>query len=123
MPKILVVDDEADLRGMIVVALRSRGYETIEAENGIDAYNLAKTQLPQLIISDVTMASGSGFMLWEFLKKDDRTDHIPVILMTGDAQRAGAWGSESELEYIEKPFSIDTLLAFVQRKLGFPLGS
>jgi len=118
MKKILVVDDEEDLRNAIVAALRSRGFETVEAENGIDAYNLAKTTFPDLVISDVMMYTGSGFILREFLKRDDRTSRIPMILMTGHAQGAGAWGAEPEMEYLEKPFSMDELLAFVDKKLG-----
>ena len=118
MKKILVVDDEQDIRSAIVAALKMNGYETLEAENGIDAFNLAKTQLPDLIISDVMMYSGSGFMLREFLMRDDRTVGIPMILMTGHAQKAGAWGHEEEIEYLEKPFSISDLLPVVQKKLN-----
>jgi CheY-like chemotaxis protein len=118
MKKILVVDDEEGLRSAIVAALRARGFDTVEADNGIDAFDLAKTTQPQLIISDVMMYSGSGFMLLEFLKRDDRTSGIPMILMTGHAQGAGAWGAEPEMEYLEKPFAIEELLTFVDKKLG-----
>jgi len=118
MKKILVVDDEEGLRSAIVAALKLRDFETIEAENGIDAYNLAKTTLPDLVISDVMMYTGSGFVLREFLRRDDRTSRIPLILMSGHAQNAGAWGAESDVEYLEKPFSIEELLAIVDKKLG-----
>lgn len=118
MKKILVVDDEEDLRSVITAALRTRGFEVLEADNGIDAYNLAKTMLPSLIISDVMMYTGSGFILHEFLKRDDRTNHIPLVLMTGHAQSAGAWGAEPDVEYLDKPFALDDLLAIVDKKLG-----
>lgn len=118
MKKILVVDDEEDLRRFIAAGLKSRGHEVVEADNGIDAFNLAKTTLPDLIISDVMMYTGSGFMLREFMKRDERTAHIPLILMTGNAQNAGAWGSDAAVEYLDKPFSLDTLFAVVDRIFG-----
>ena len=118
MKKILVVDDEEDLRSAIVAALRLRGFDLFEADNGVDAYNLAKSVLPNLVISDVMMYTGSGFILHEFLKRDERTAHIPLVLMTGHAQGAGAWGSESDVEYIEKPFALDDLFTLVDKKLG-----
>ncbi len=118
MKKVLVVDDEEGIRSAIVAMLKQIGVATIEADNGIDAYNLAKTQHPDLIISDVMMYSGSGFILREFLKRDDRTSGIPMILMTGHAQAAGAWGSDPEIEYIEKPFGIADLMPLVEKKLG-----
>jgi PleD family two-component response regulator len=71
MKKILVIDDEDDLRAMIVKALEREGFETIEADNGSTALTLAKTHQPDLIISDVIMDSGSGFMLQELLRADD----------------------------------------------------
>jgi len=118
MKKILVVDDEEDLRDLVATALRQQGFEVVVADNGIDAYNLAKSTSPDLVISDVMMYTGSGFILHEFLKRDDRTASIPLILMTGNAQTAGAWGSDPEVEYLEKPFPVDDLLAIVEKKLG-----
>ncbi len=118
MKKILVVDDEEGVRTAVVMSLKMQGYEVFEAENGMDAFSLAKTHQPDLNISDVMMYSGSGFILREFLKKDDRTSTIPMILMTGYAQGAGAWRSDPTIEYLEKPFSIDELLPLVEQKLN-----
>lgn len=117
MPRILVVDDEEDIRSAIVVTLKSRGFETVEADNGIDAYNLAKTQNPDVIVSDVMMYSGSGFILHELLKRDERTTAIPLILMTGHAKSAGAWGSDPAIEYLEKPFDPVILLPIIEQKI------
>jgi DNA-binding NtrC family response regulator len=64
------------------------------------------------------MYTGSGFILHEFLERYDRTADIPMILMTGHAQSAGAWGAEQDIEYLEKPFPLEDLLAIVNRKLG-----
>lgn len=118
MKKILVVDDEDDLRAMIAKALQREGFETLEADNGSSALTLAKNHKPDLIISDVVMDSGSGFMLQELLRGDTDTAAIPLILMTGQAKHVGAWESDYEVGYLSKPFGVLELLAAVARKLS-----
>ena len=118
MKRILVVDDEDALRALVIAVLKQHGFETIEASNGIEAVDLATKNLPDLIISDVMMDSGSGFMLQELLKENPKTVSIPMILMTGLAMKAGAWGSSPDVEYLQKPFSEPELLKAVQHKLG-----
>ena len=118
MKKILVVDDERDLRALVVRILTSQGYRTIEANNGADALDLAVKHRPNLVLSDVMMDCGSGFMLREMLLEDKKTASIPVVLMTGRAERTGAWGADPDVEYLEKPFTVSQLLAAVDLKLG-----
>jgi len=118
MKTILVIDDEDDLRAMVVKALKEEGFEMIEADNGSSALTLAKNRRPDLIISDVIMDSGSGFMLEELLREDPETASIPLILMSGHAKHVGAWESDPEIGYLAKPFGLLELLAAVARKLG-----
>jgi len=118
MKKILVVDDEDDLRTMVVKALREEGFETIETDNGSSALTLAKNHQPDLIISDVIMDSGSGFMLQELLRNDSQTADIPIILMSGHAKHVGAWESDPEVGYLAKPFGVLELLSAVAKKLS-----
>ncbi|HLE33008.1 MAG TPA: response regulator [Bacteroidota bacterium] len=115
MKRILVVDDEDQIRESIRGALEPLEYEIIEADNGTTALDLAKSQKPHLIISDVVMDSGSGFLLRELLREDEETSMIPLILMTGNAQGVGAWKSDPDIEYLEKPFSIADLVSAVER--------
>ena len=115
--KALVVDDEASFREMVAWMLKKEGYDIVEADNGLSAFELAKANVPDLIVSDVMMYSGSGFILREFLKRDPVTATIPLILMSGAAQSAGAWGAEEELEYLQKPFSHEDLIAAIKRLL------
>ena len=117
MKKILVVDDEDTFRQMVIFMLKQEGYETMEADNGLSAFELAKANVPDLVVSDVMMYSGSGFILQEFLKREPRTSKIPLILMSGQAQVAGAWGSDPAVEYLSKPFSHDDLINAVDRLL------
>lgn len=117
MAKILVVDDETSIRNMITAVLKSRGHKTIEADNGVTALDLIKTESPQLIISDVMMANMNGFMLREVLQQNELTSRIPMILMTGLASGAGAWESDPSVEYLSKPFKIAELMLLVNQKL------
>ncbi|MGB2868070.1 MAG: response regulator [Bacteroidota bacterium] len=115
---ILVVDDEQPFRDMMKVMLKEDGYEILEADNGLSAFELAKSDVPDLIISDIMMYNGSGFILREFLKQEPLTESIPLILMTGAAQDAGAWGSDLNIEYLLKPFSREVLIMTVKRVMN-----
>jgi CheY-like chemotaxis protein len=115
---ILVVDDEDAVRKSIAVALkRKRGFEVLEAGDGLVGLELAKMQKPDLIISDVIMDNLNGFMMLESLREDPETAQIPVIMMTTPALNAGAWKSGVATEYLEKGFSLDELLAVVDKVL------
>ncbi len=115
---VLVVDDEEAYRQMVVLMLKSAGFGTMECDNGMNAFEIAKTHIPDLIISDVMMYSGSGFILREFLKRDPNTSNLPIILMSGHARDAGAWGSDPEVEYLPKPFTTEELLTAVEKMLA-----
>jgi CheY-like chemotaxis protein len=117
MAKILVVDDETLIRNSVTSVLKLNGHETIEADNGVTALDMIKLHSPQLIISDVMMANMNGFMLREFLLKDQLTARIPMILMSGVAIKAGAWESDPFVDYISKPFTIVELMSLVNSKL------
>ncbi len=117
MKKILVVDDEIGIRTAIVVALQDEGYEMVEADNGTLAFDIARTEMPDVIISDVMMDNGNGFLLRELLKEDGRTAGIPMILMTGAANGAGAWRSDPDVEYLLKPFGTQKLMSAVRKAL------
>lgn len=117
MAKILVVDDETTIRTPLTIILKMNGHETIEADNGFTALEMIKAHVPQLIISDVMMANMNGFVLREFLQNDPSTAKIPVILMSGLAQTAGAWESDPSVDYIAKPFTDGELMVLVNNKL------
>jgi CheY-like chemotaxis protein len=117
MKKILVVDDEKDLRKAVVFFLRDKGYETIEADNGADAFELTITDFPDLIISDIVMDRVNGFLFHELLQSDVKTAAIPLILMTGHALQDNAWKKNPDVAYFTKPFSMPELLVAVEQKL------
>jgi DNA-binding response OmpR family regulator len=109
--KVLVAEDEPDIRGLIVFSLQYAGYEVIEALNGEAAIKLAVAEQPDLILLDVRMPKMNGYEACSVLKAQDSTRGIPVVFLS-------ARGQETEIkqglelgaeEYILKPFAPDEL--------------
>ena len=119
MKRILVIDDEEWLREMVRMALGQRGYEVIEAPNGEVGVEVARKQLPDLILSDVNMEKMGGYAVLSALRADSATATIPFILMTGMADTAGMrQGMELGADdYLPKPFTLDGLYGAVEARL------
>lgn len=81
--KILVVDDEVDMVTWISTLLEDNGYRTIAAYNGAEAFELAKSEKPDLITLDISMDKESGVKTLRHLQEDKATTGIPVIMVTG----------------------------------------
>ncbi len=119
MKKILVIDDEEWLREMMQLALRQRGFQVIEAGNGATGIDLARKELPDLILCDVNMEKVDGYLTLSSLRGEPTTASIPFILMTGLADQAGMrHGMELGADdYLPKPFTIEALYAAVEARL------
>ncbi|MCB9070358.1 MAG: response regulator [Calditrichae bacterium] len=104
-PLVLIVEDNADLRYYLRSQL-SDNYRIAEAENGKKGVALAQEYMPDLVISDVMMPETDGFELCHQLKTDERTCHIPVILLTALASPENKLaGLDNRADdYIIKPF-------------------
>lgn len=117
--KILVVEDEADIRANIVRMLQLEGFDLLEAANGLVGLEMARKHLPNLIISDVMMPELDGYGLLETLRADPLTVAIPVIFLTArtersDRRRGMNLGAD---DYLGKPFSRDELLDAVSARI------
>ena len=107
---VLIVEDNEDLRKYIASTLQGQ-FVTLTAKDGAEGYALAIEHIPDLVISDVMMPNLDGMGLTEKLKTDERTCHIPVVLLTAKADR------QSKIEglqtgaddYLSKPFSSQEL--------------
>jgi DNA-binding response OmpR family regulator len=109
--KILVAEDEPDIRGLIAFSLQYAGFDVVEASNGRDAVDKAAAEKPDLILLDVRMPKMNGYEACKALKSRKSTRDIPVVFLS-------ARGQESEIkhgldlgaeEYILKPFAPDEL--------------
>src|ERR1700744_119287 len=90
MSKILVIDDEVWLREMIRLALMQRNFEVVEASDSTTGFEVARREMPDLILCDVNMdKAGAGYTTLEKLREDNLTAAIPFILMTGLADAKG----------------------------------
>ncbi len=118
----LVVDDEAVARDFIRAILESIDWRVIEAPDSQTALKTAIEQKPQLILLDVEMPGGSGFTTYAGLRQNSATCDIPVIMVTGVAEKTGIrfsgklmgeyMGKEPEA-YLEKPVDPETLKSTV----------
>jgi CheY-like chemotaxis protein len=118
--KILVVEDVADYREMIMLFLRRSGYRAIEAATGFEAVSQARVTRPDLIIMDLDMPAMTGDQATARLKADSSTRHIPVIVTTAFSygslvDRAITAGAD---EIMHKPFALKLLRAAMQRHLS-----
>lgn len=110
---ILVADDHADLREFISGTLQRNGYAVLTASDGKEAMELAIKFVPSLVLSDLMMPRMDGIELTKKLKEDERTSHIPVILLTAKNEqqsKVDGWKTGAD-DYLIKPFSPDELLA------------
>jgi DNA-binding response OmpR family regulator len=112
--KILVVEDNDELRDFIKICLQS-DYDVIEAENGRIGWEIATNELPELIVTDVMMPEMDGNVFCRNLKNDHRTSHIPVIMLTAKvAEEQQVEGLESGADlYLTKPFSVMVLQTYI----------
>jgi signal transduction histidine kinase len=113
--KVLLVDDNRDMRDYVYRLLRSR-FEVVTAVNGRDALEKARKQIPDLVLSDVMMPEMDGFELLTALRKDENTASVPVVLLSARASEdARIEGMQSGADdYLVKPFTARELIARVQ---------
>jgi DNA-binding response OmpR family regulator len=119
MAKILIAEDERDIRDLITFTLTFGGYQVVAAANGEEALEKARTEIPDLIMMDVRMPKMTGYEACQEMKKDERIKHIPVVFLSAKGQESEvATGLDvGAVEYILKPFSPDQLTARVKELL------
>ena len=117
--RILIVDDEDDLRNMLKFRLEAMDYDVSEAVNGQEGLDRARSDRPDLIILDLMLPKIDGFKVCRMLKFDEKYKHIPIIMFTARAQEKDKQiGKEMGAEaYITKPFDPDILLDKIRELL------
>ena len=120
MKKILVIEDEADLRANVARFLKAEGYEVTAAENGAAGVEAALAQMPDLIVCDITMPEMDGFGVLFSLRENVTTSRVPFIFLTASTRTYDRdWGVElGASDYITKPFKLEQLLAAIRKRIG-----
>jgi DNA-binding response OmpR family regulator len=120
--KILVVDDEADIRKMLCRLLAKAGYHVLEADRGVQALRIVKEQTPDLIVLDAMLPEVHGFDIARRIKGSRRYGSIPIIMVSAVYR---GWRYAEDLrgtlgvdDFIEKPFTLQDVLARIQKRLG-----
>ena len=116
--RILIIEDNDELRDFTKSCLEEY-YKVFEAANGSKGWDIAVTELPDLIITDVVMPEMDGVEFCRNLKSDERTSHIPVIMLTAKISvEQQLEGLESGADvYLTKPFSIEVLQSYIANLL------
>ena len=117
--RVLVVDDEDDIRELCRVNLEFEGYEVIDAADGEAALQLVRSDHPDVIFLDLMTPKMDGWEVLRQLKEDDATASIPVILLTaktGENEQMRGW-QEGILEYVSKPFNPLSLVEWANRAM------
>ncbi len=118
--RVLAVDDDHVIRGLLEVNLEMEGYEVVTAVDGQDALDKVAEQAPDLILLDVMMPNVNGWQVAEALKSDEATKHIPIVFLSARAMEADVRkGTEIGVEsYVTKPFDPIDLMDLVARLLA-----
>jgi len=129
MKKVLVVDDDVDIRKVVSKLVEKSGYESIEAKNGVEGMGKVREHKPDLIILDMLMPKESGVRMYHELKTEESLKDIPVIVLSAIPKKsflrsqkvldefAGQSVPEPEA-YIEKPEEPEELIALMKKILG-----
>lgn len=105
MKHIVVIDDDKEIREIITVALTYNGFEVAVASNGMQLQTLLDAHLPDLVLLDVMMPGQDGYQLFDRLRNDPQTRHVPVIIMTAHSEDIYARISHDlGANHITKPF-------------------
>nr|WP_299346175.1 tetratricopeptide repeat protein [Allomuricauda sp.] len=119
LPVLLVVDDNDEIR-LFIKTLFHKEYQVLEAKNGEEGVNIALKIIPDLILSDIMMPVRDGIYLSNTLKNDERTSHVPIVLLTAKS------GEENELTglkagadaYLVKPFKEEKLRIIIEKLIA-----
>lgn len=117
--KILVVDDNPDIRSLLRTVLESKHHRVLEAADGAQAFMLAEKELPHLIIMDIVMPGLYGSSASKKLQEYWRTSSIPIIIISGssDMPVRDLVASNPLLRFLKKPMDIPTLEKTIQELL------
>lgn len=119
MKKILVIEDETETRNNLVLMLEVEGFKPFSAPNGRKGVEIAKRELPDVILCDVSMPELDGYGVLEALRSDEKTVSIPFIFLTakGDKKDLRTGMNLGADDYLTKPASAEDVLSAINARL------
>jgi CheY-like chemotaxis protein len=107
MAKILIAEDEPDIRDLVKFTLTFAGYEVVAVNNGAEAVDAARIEKPDLVLMDVRMPRMTGYEACAVMKADPKLRHIPVVFLSAKGQEAEIQNGmdAGAVEYLLKPFA------------------
>ena len=120
LKKVLIVDDEEDIRTYLATLIGDQGFQTVLAKDGEEAMQKLQEEAPDLITLDVSMPEKSGIKFFREIKTDDRWKHIPVIIVTGVSEDFRNFISSRHRipapeGFVSKPISPEEILNLIRR--------
>ena len=117
-PRILIVDDEADLRAVLRFGLEAEGFEVLEAADGEEGLTRAREDQPHLMVLDLMLPKLDGYKVCRSLKFDDRFRRMPILILSArsgehDRQLALSMGADA---FVTKPYDMRGLVAMIRLK-------
>jgi CheY-like chemotaxis protein len=117
---VLIIDDAIHIRRLAARMLERVGYETLEADDGLQGLRLLREKKPDIVTCDLSMPFMNGHEFLAAAKSDETTRDIPIIIVTaigqeGEAAKATSMGADA---YLTKPFSSSNLIETIQTHLG-----
>ena len=121
MPKILIIEDEAEVRSVVRILLLAEGHEVVEAAYGQEGCGKAISHKPDLILLDLMMPVMDGFAVLRKLKSGQETKRIPVIMLTSriDAASERRCMQDGAIDYVKKPWGPGELEDRIAIALGY----
>jgi chemosensory pili system protein ChpA (sensor histidine kinase/response regulator) len=116
-PCVLLVEDDRSARRYLEVTLRRSGYEVITAQDGLQAIKLAMSSQIDVVVTDAVMPHLSGQQLARFVRGNAKLAHVPIILLTGQENKAAAAPDDLIDAFLNKPIKAEELTSCLARLL------
>ena len=117
MARILIVEDDSDLQGMLALWLKRRGYEVYGAQNGVEALYQAVYYQPDLIILDLMMPLASGDAVLGFIRSTESLRNTPVLVVSAHPKAAELAAQLEADGFLTKPVELNVLLSRIEQLL------
>lgn len=120
MKKILIVDDDSNMRELLENRLKSNGYDVVEASNGVGAFVQAIDERPDLILLDVNMPVMDGYKFVQTIRWREQFKDIPIVVVSGRMNTRGMFEEMGISHFLSKPFQSKDLLDMVEESMKNP---